>query len=525
MHSLIRFILAGKIEEVASGDPTQTVLEYLREQKGLCGTKEGCAEGDCGACTVVIGELHGNGMRYQAVNSCIQFLPSLDGKQLICVEDLATPGNKSADLQLPDLQLPDLQLPGVQLPGVQLPGVQLHAVQQAMVDQHGSQCGFCTPGFVMSLFSMFHHQTHQAITREQTELGLAGNLCRCTGYAPIVRAAEQALTAGRTDRFTLKEAQRISQLKDIQGSSCLVFGETRTETGSEQHRACYAPKSLETLCKLLQEHPNATMVAGATDVGLWVTKKLRQLHTIIYLGEVAELNQMDDNGEHLTIGAAVTYANANDQLCKLYPGLQTLINRIGGAQVRNAGTIGGNIANGSPIGDMPPALIALGAKLVLCGVEGQREIDLKDFFVEYGKQDLRRGECVQQIKLPNPPDSQLFATYKISKRFEQDISALCGAFVLQVEDGQITNARVCFGGMAGTPKRATHCETALIGQPFVQQTISAGMHAMRDDYTPMSDMRASANYRMQVAQNLLQRFYLEHSDVDYPVRFQGNQHA
>jgi len=531
MHSSVRFILAGQIEEVVNGDPTRTVLEYLREQKGLCGTKEGCAEGDCGACTVVIGELHGEGMRYQAVNSCIQFLPSLDGKQLICVEDLATPGNQSAD--------------------VQLPGIQLHAVQQAMVDQHGSQCGFCTPGFVMSLFSMFHHQPDQAITREQTELGLAGNLCRCTGYAPIVRAAEQALTAGRTDRFSQQESERIAQLNNIQSNDCLSYTESahadlagtkssgaantytylRNEIdgspGHEQRqtRTFYSPRSLQTLCELLHEHPNATMVAGATDVGLWVTKKLQRLETIIYLGKVDELKQLDDDGKHLTIGAGVTYADASDRLCALYPGFQTLINRLGGAQVRNAGTIGGNIANGSPIGDMPPALIALGARLVLCSVDGQREIDLEDFFIKYGKQDLRAGECVQQIKLPKPSESQRFATYKISKRIEQDISALCSAFALQVEDGQITHARVCFGGMAGTPKRALHCENVLIGRPFVQETINAAMQAILDDYTPMSDMRASANYRMQVAQNLLQRFYLEHSDVNYPVRLEGNEHA
>lgn len=487
MRTSLRFILSGQIEELANGDPTQTVLEYLREHKGLCGTKEGCAEGDCGACTVVIGELVGDSMRYQAVNSCIQLLPSLDGKQLICVEDLAVPQSNTASPA----------------------GVKLHAVQQAMVDQHGSQCGFCTPGFVMSLFSMFHHQSEQAASREQIELGLAGNLCRCTGYAPILRAAQQTLNADRSDHFDQHHAEHVSQLKRIQSEQDLAY------TDLANRRQFYAPRSMESVCKLLHETPDSTLVAGATDVGLWVTKKLQQLPTVIYLGNVTELLQCEHQGEYLIIGAAVSYTDASDHLCAAYPGLQPLINRIGGTQVRNAGTIGGNIGNGSPIGDMPPALIALGAKLVICSLEGQREIDLQDFFIEYSKQDLRRGECIQQIKLPLPNEQQLFATYKVSKRFEQDISALCGAFALTIEDGQIKDARICFGGMAGIPKRASHCEAAIIGQPFLPDTIKAGMLAMRADYTPMSDMRASANYRMQVAQNLLQRFYLENSDVDY----------
>jgi xanthine dehydrogenase small subunit len=485
MHQKVRFVLAGQVEELTCGDPTQTVLEYLREDKGLRGTKEGCAEGDCGACTVVVGELHGDGMRYQAVNSCIQLLPSLDGKQLITVEDLAVAPAIGQDKRL-------------------------HVVQQAMVEQDGSQCGFCTPGFVMSLFALFHSNPDQAISREQTELGLAGNLCRCTGYAPIVRAAHQSLTAARSDHFTSQEAQHISQLRQIQPDSTLVYGEGK--------RRFHAPHSMQELCELLRESPKATMVAGATDVGLWVTKQLRQLDTVIYLTRVAELHELNEEDGHLAIGAAVTYTDASDVLCKHYPAFLALLERIGGAQVRNAGTIGGNIANGSPIGDMPPGLIALGAQLVLCSTDGQRVIELEDFFIDYGKQDLRKGECVQHVRLPLPPESQIFATYKISKRREQDISAVCAAFALQIENGHITNARVCFGGMAGTPKRASSCEKALKGQPWSQRSIEVGMLAMQDDFTPLNDMRASADYRMQVAKNLLQRFYLENSEQDYPVR-------
>ena len=484
MHQTVRFILAGKVEEVRNCDPTRTVLEYLREDKGLTGTKEGCAEGDCGACTVVIGELHDNGIRYRAVNSCIQFLPTLDGKQLVTIEEL-TQGNAQATSEL-------------------------HAVQQAMVEQHGSQCGFCTPGFVMSLFAMYHNKPESHLERADINLGLAGNLCRCTGYAPIVRAAEQVLKAQRNDDFTDNKNQNIELLKSIQPGRSLEFG--------NENGRFYAPRSINELCDLLLEHPRAVMVAGATDAGLWVTKQNRKLGTVIYLGAVTELKRIEDRGAYLHIGAAVTYTDATEAITARYPAFTPLIERIGATQVRNAGTIGGNIANGSPIGDMPPGLIAIGAKLALRSKQGQRIFALEDYFVSYGKQDLRTGECIEQILLPKQPEGQLFATYKISKRFEQDISAVCGAFSLQIKNAMIHSARVCFGGMAETPKRATCCEQALNGKTWDQQTITDAMQAMLEDYTPISDMRASAKYRMRVAQNLLQRFFLEHTENPYPVR-------
>jgi len=484
MRDTVRFILAGEVEEIRDCSPTRTVLEFLREDKDLRGTKEGCAEGDCGACTVVIGELCEDGIRYRAVNSCIQFLATLDGKQLLTVEDLSCQDKRST------------------------PG--LHAVQQAMVEQHGSQCGFCTPGFVMSLFAMFHTHRENAVGRSEIDLGLAGNLCRCTGYAPIVRAAEQALTAQRSDRFCQQESQAIAQLRSIQSSESLAIN------GSNGR--FYAPRSTGELCGLLESHPQAVMVAGGTDVGLWVTKQLRKLDTVIYLGALEELKRIYDDGEALSIGAAVTYTDASDAITQRYPAFASLIQRIGGTQIRNAGTIGGNIANGSPIGDMPPGLIVLGAKLVLHSTRGKREIDLENYFIRYGKQDLQAGEFVTQIRLPSPPDKQLFASYKVSKRIEQDISAVCGAFSLQLENSIISQARVCFGGMAETPRRATTCEQALEGNVWNQETIDKAMAAMTNDFTPITDMRASAAYRMQLAQNLLQRFYLEQSLTPYPVR-------
>ncbi len=480
MHDTVRFILAGQVVEIRNCKPTRTVLEFLREDKGLTGTKEGCAEGDCGACTIVVGELHGDGIRYRAVNSCIQFLPTLDGKQLMTVEDL---DDNATDL---------------------------HAVQQALVDQHGSQCGFCTPGFVMSLFAMYHNEPEREVERAEIDLGLAGNLCRCTGYAPIIRAAEQALVAERKDSFSEKRNQTIEQLKSIQPPGTLAV--------DSANGRYFAPRSIDELCELLQNHPQAVMVAGATDVGLWVTKQLRKLDTVIYLGEVKELKQVEDDGEGLRIGAVVSYTDATDAITARYPAFRPLIERIGAAQVRNAGTIGGNIANGSPIGDMPPGLIAAGARLTLRSTQGQRTIDLEDYFISYGKQDLRSGECVEQILLPAPPENQIFATYKVSKRFEQDISAVCGAFSLQIEHGTINNARVCFGGMAEIPKRATACEQALNGNTWDLETINQAMQAMLDDFTPLTDMRASAQYRMRVAQNLMQRFFLEHTANPYPVR-------
>jgi len=480
LHDTVRFILAGQIEEVRNCDPGKTVLEYLREDKDLKGTKEGCAEGDCGACTVVIGELCDDGIRYRAVNACIQFLATLDGKQLLTVEDLSQAGGK------------------------------LHSVQQAMVEQHGSQCGFCTPGFVMSLFAMYHNESGRNVGRADIDSGLAGNLCRCTGYAPIVRAAEHALKADRTDHFSEDKAHHIELLKSIQPGGTL-------EINSEKGRY-FAPTSIDELCDLLQSHPQAVLVAGATDVGLWVSKQLRQLDTVIYLGAVAELKKIEHQGSDLLIGAAVTYADAKTSISARYPSFRSLIERIGATQVRNAGTIGGNIANGSPIGDMPPGLIAIGARLALRSSKGQRVIDLEDYFISYGKQDLRAGECLEQIILPTPPEDQFFSIYKISKRLEQDISAVCGAFALQVANGTISNARVCFGGMAETPKRATSCEQVLNGKPWNQETINLAMQAMLDDYTPLTDMRATAGYRMRVAQNLLQRFFLEHTENPYPVR-------
>ncbi len=481
----IRFLHGGSVCEISDCDPTATVLDYLRLDAGLTGTKEGCAEGDCGACTVVVGELHGERLAYRALNACILLLPSLHGKQLITVEDLR---DRDRDRQL-------------------------HPAQQLMVDYHGAQCGFCTPGIVMSLFALTKQTQDTAPLDQRINDALAGNLCRCTGYAPIRRAAEVLLQQDRSDQFDAQTASTVDRLQQIQPR--------RTLHVSRDDRHYFVPTDLQALCTLLNEYPEACMVAGATDIGLWITKDQQILPTVIYLGNVAELKQikLDRTAGYLEIGAAVTYSDAMEPLCRWYPDFKPLLRRLGAAQVRNAGTIGGNIANGSPIGDMPPGLIAIGAELVLSNTGGSRRIALEDFFIDYGKQDLRPGECVEKILIPLPSDERQFRTYKLSKRLDQDISAVCAAYGMELSrDGRVDAIRIAYGGMAATPKRAHACEQALIGRTWDQAAVDAAQQALAEDYQPISDWRASADYRLLGAQNLLQRFYLETSGGEHEVR-------
>ncbi len=484
-RNTIRFLLGNELREVRDCDPQTTVLEWLRGPACRRGSKEGCAEGDCGACTVTVVELRDGELQYRAVNSCIQLLPMLDGKQLLTVEDLA-----SDDPLAP----------------------QLHPVQQAMVDQHGSQCGFCTPGIVMSLFTLFHDpraipDAETVVQKAGIDEVLAGNLCRCTGYAPIVRAAQQALLhAPSGDGFSALEQTTRQQLQKLAGDAPLAM--------EFSGRKYFAPRTLNDLWQILADYPQACMVSGATDVGLWITKQLEQFDVLVYLGAVKELQQLSAGPARgaLELGAAVTYADALPVLVEHYPELQDMLKRLGAEQVRNTGTVGGNIANGSPIGDMPPALIALDAKLILGSSNGRRELALEDFFIEYGKQGLQPGECVEAICIPPRPEGLHYAVYKLSRRFDQDISSLCGAFSLRLDRGRIVEPRICFGGMAGTPKRARHAENALRGQPWTLERVQAAQQAMQQDFQPLTDWRGSSEYRMKAAQNLLLRFYLETQD-------------
>ncbi|WP_297516125.1 xanthine dehydrogenase small subunit [uncultured Caulobacter sp.] len=463
MGDTIRFLLDGEVHEARGANPTTTLLEHLRGPLRRTGTKEGCAEGDCGSCTVLVGEADGDGVAWRAVNSCIQFLPMLHGKALVTVESLAKAGAP-------------------------------HPVQRALVERHGSQCGFCTPGIVMSLYG-------RAVRAKGAEAPpaevLAGNLCRCTGYGPILEVAKGVAAETPPDVDLARVADETMLTLSFEDE---IHGVTRQ---------WFAPRTVDELAQTYLDHPDATIVAGATDVGLWVTKQRRPLPTLISLAEVAELKRLEDVGEALSIGAGVRYVDALAALGGLYPELGAMMRRLGSTQVRNSGTIGGNIANGSPIGDMPPALIAAGATLVLRQGDARRALPLEDFFLDYGKQDRRPGEFVAAVLVPKPAAGRLFKVFKLSKRFDQDISAVCGAFSLAIEDGVVTEARIAFGGMAGTPKRALACEAALIGAPWTEATIETAMTALDTDYTPMSDMRASAAYRALSARNMLRKVFLE----------------
>jgi xanthine dehydrogenase small subunit len=465
----VRFLLGDEPRALSGIDPTLTVLEYLRGSERLSGTKEGCAEGDCGACTVVLGEASDGRMRYQAVNACILFVPALDGRQLITVEHL-----RGGDGDL-------------------------HPVQQAMVDHHGSQCGFCTPGFVMSLFAMYHEPAAPA--RPDIDLALAGNLCRCTGYRPIVAAAVAACTGSPDDGFTEAASRTAAQLADLR-----VPGTLELEFGG---RKFYAPDTVDALADLLLRHPDAVILAGGTDVGLWVTKQHRSLDVVVSLEAVRGLADISRSDAHIRIGARASYEDALDQLGAAYPDMGALIRRIGARQVRNRGTIGGNVANGSPIGDSMPALIALGASVVLRRGGEQRTLALEDLYLGYRKTAQQPGEFVERVDVPLPTPETRFAAYKISKRSEQDISAVCAAFRLELRDGVVQAIRIGLGGVAATPLRAVSVEHSLAGRPWTEATVREAMAEMDRAIAPISDMRSTGTYRATVARNLLYKFYLE----------------
>jgi xanthine dehydrogenase small subunit len=485
MRACVRFLLGDELKEIRNVDPTMTVLDWLRLSERKVGTKEGCAEGDCGACTVVVGRLDGDTIRYEAVNACIRFVATLDGCQILTVEHL-----KAADGTL-------------------------HPVQQAMVDCHGSQCGFCTPGFVMSMFALYHNDPNPTPTG--IDDALAGNLCRCTGYTPIAAASQRMyeIADPATDRFAHARAAIAEGLKALKDDETIRVG--------EGGRLFYAPATLEAFADLLAEHPDARIVSGATDVGLWVTKFQRILDVVIYTGRIQGFRDITDTDDALEIGAGATYTDIQAPIAAFYPDFGELIRRIGAVQVRNVGTIGGNIANGSPIGDSPPALIAAGATLVLRSASGRRSMPIEDFFIGYGKQDRQRDEFVEKVILPKPAPNARFRAYKITKRFDQDISAVCAAFSIRLDGGTVTEARIAFGGMAAIPKRAAHAEQALTGRPWTEATVRDAMAALRSDFTPLTDWRASAGYRMTVAANLLLKMYVETTDPDADTRLVGDR--
>ncbi len=457
----LEFTLNGSPVSLEDPDPQTTVLDWLRLSRGLTGTKEGCNEGDCGACTVLVSERRGPDINHMAVNSCIMFLPQLHGRSLRTIEGVCEADGSP------------------------------NCVQAAMVDHHASQCGFCTPGIIMSLVAgrLNDDRRHDDV--------LAGNLCRCTGYSPIVRAADAACEKPLPEWSDTIAAA----MPDAAGPAGAGGWRVAAEIGefSEWYR----------------DNPSATLVAGGTDVGLWVTKQLRDIRPICFIGGIPELRTIEERSGELRIGGCVTLAEFGECAADRFPSLAELMRRFGSVQIRNSGTIGGNVANGSPIGDASPALIALDARLELrCGGQ-RRTLPIEEFFVEYGRQDLRPGEFVETIVIP--ARCSRLKCYKLSKRFDQDISAVCGCFDIAIDDQRVASARIAFGGMAATPCRARRTEEALAGRPWCRDTVDAAMQAMRNDFAPISDMRASGQYRMQAARNMLLRYFFEDSCPDMPA--------
>ena len=546
----VRFLLGDQLCSIDNPDPTQTVLDFLRTEQGRAGLKEGCAEGDCGACSAALWEIDAQGRRQgpRIVNTCILFLPMLHRKQLATVEDLSRIEAPAEGVSAPEEATRPRSTHF------------LHPAQAALVEAHGSQCGFCTPGFAMSLYGLYHHDKNPS--RRRIDDALAGNLCRCTGYQPIVQAA-QAMRRYPSRLLRCESARACEALAKLNGN--LDSG----EPGGDRHdggrpgagkrdgrslpslsiqrrgRRFFAPRNEDELGTLLEKYPQARLLAGGTDVGLEATKKLDPPQTLIFLGDVPSLRRIERGSKHLTLGATVTYAEAFADFAALHPDFGEVWRRLGGYQVRSLGTVGGNIGNASPIGDTPPLLIAAGATLVLQRGSGnhvaRREIPLEDYFIRYGQQDRYPGEYIKAVRVPVLPGPVLpapgapatpattatssdvipaisdgtvpqvhLAAYKVSKRFDQDISTVLGAFLLRLDPaGSIASARICYGGMAGIPARAPNCENALRGKPWNLETVAQAQAALAEDYQPISDWRGTAAYRRSVARNLLRRFFIE----------------
>lgn len=471
----IQFLLNNTVMTIEPPDPNITVLDYLRNDLHLTGTKEGCASGDCGACTVVVGELHNGQVQYKTVNACISFVTTLHGRQLITVEGLKSDN-------------------------------QLHPAQQALLDHHGSQCGFCTPGVVMSLFCL--HEQAPSPDKAQAQEALAGNLCRCTGYQPIINAAlDMSASTPYQNEKTIRQLTSMAITEDI----------SIERNGHTFH----SPQSASQLAQLLLKYPAARLLAGGTDLALEVTQQHQSLAEIIYLGNITELKTITQQQGHLSIGAAATYTECQPHFSAHYPEVVNLLERLGSLQIRNQGTIGGNIGNASPIGDMLPVLIALKAKLVLQRGNIIRQINTEDFFIDYKKTALQQSEFVRAVDIPLIQKQQHLKLYKVSKRIDDDISSVLCAILIDIEDDKIISVSLAFGGMAAIPKRAVNTEAKLLNQPWSKATIESAMNTLEQDFSPLSDIRASASYRMQVARNLLLKCFTEINSPDVPSRVTG----
>jgi len=465
--NIIKFVHDDQIVEVKNPDPNETLLNYIRTNLKKTGTKEGCAEGGCGACTVVLGELKNNEINYKAINSCITFLPTLQGKQLILVEDLTSKDGS------------------------------LHPVQEAMVNCHGSQCGFCTPGFVMALFSMF--KKYSKFNEDVIKDSIAGNLCRCTGYQPIIKAAKSLKHKNKADHFSKNEKKIINLLKKISNKSIKIY---------KNDKKYFAPRYVLELKKILKKNINANFLSGGTDLSLGVTKERKDINSIIYMNSIRELNYIKNNNEYIDVGASTPLIDLEIYIKKYYPDFTKILKRYGSPQIRNVGTVAGNIATASPIGDCLPLLLSLNAKVVLQDLKKTKVLSLDSFFINYRKTKLKKGQFIHSIRIPLFKNN-IFKAYKVSKRFDDDISSICAAFNLEIVKNKIQSVRIAYGGMAEIPKRAVFSEKILLNALFTEETIHKAKEALEKDFKPISDMRASGLYRMKVAKNLLEKCYAE----------------
>ena len=466
----INFIHSDRIIEIRNPDPNETLLNFVRTKLKKTGTKEGCAEGGCGACTVVLGELINNDINYTAINSCITFLPTLAGKQLILVEDLISKNNL------------------------------LHTVQEAMVRCHGSQCGFCTPGFIMSLFSMF--KNYSKFKENIIKDSIAGNLCRCTGYKPIIKAAKSLNRKNKIDHFVKNKKQTISLLKKIENRSIAIY---------KKNRKYFAPRYVTELKKILKKNIKSKLLSGGTDLSLTVTKDRKDIESIIYMHSIKELNYIKNNNKYIEVGATTPLSTFEVYINKYYPDFNKILKRYGSTQIRNVATIAGNIATASPIGDNLPLLLVLDSQIVLQGVKKKKILPINNFFINYRETKLKEGQFIHSVRIPIL-NKNIFKAYKISKRFDDDISSVCAAFNLIIENKKIKKIKIAYGGMAAVPKRAIFCERVLLNSLITKDVIDKAKKALEKDFLPISDMRASGRYRKEIAKSLLEKCFLEISE-------------